>query len=96
MENISPTLTGKLQRLSAISTLMWTPQSGGTTIILSSGSGELIGKTEYVKAFLRQRHTTAEYNYDKISMVLDMIVSRCVSMREAVLDKELEEELSTD
>jgi hypothetical protein len=58
--------------------------------------GELIGKTEYVKTFLRQRDKNAEYNYDKISIILEMIISRCISMREGVLDRELEEHLTLD
>lgn len=58
--------------------------------------GELIGKTEFVRAFLRQRDKTAEYNYDKILMVLGMIISRCISMREGVRDRELEEQLTPD
>ena len=81
-----------------ISTSTAMPRSDGTTIIpkLCVYHGELIGKTEYVKAFLRQREKVKEHNYDKISMVLDTIVSRCVSMRDAVLDGELEDELSSD
>ena len=58
--------------------------------------GELIGKTEYVKAFLRQPDKAAEYNFQKISLVLEMIVSRCITVREVVLDRVLEEQRPPD
>jgi hypothetical protein len=52
--------------------------------------GELIGKDRYKRTFLDQTGKVPSYNYDKITSVLEMIRKHCVSMREAVLDKELE------
>ena len=53
--------------------------------------GELIGKDRYMRTFLNQRKRVEGYNYGKIASVLDMIITNCVRMREAVLDKELED-----
>ncbi len=48
--------------------------------------GELIGKADYMRAFLDQRTRVDGYDYRKITSVLDMIVASCVRMREAFLD----------
>ncbi len=53
--------------------------------------GELIGKDRYMRTFLDQRERDKAYDYGKIASVLDMIVTNCVLMREAVLDKELDD-----
>lgn len=52
--------------------------------------GELIGKDRYMRTFLNQREKDEGYDYGKISSVLEMIITNCVGMREAVLSKELD------
>ncbi len=54
--------------------------------------GELIGKDRYMRTFLNQLERAEGYDYGKIASVLDMIITNCVRMREAVLDKELADE----
>ena len=54
--------------------------------------GELIGKDRYMRTFLNQRERDDGYDYGKITSVLDMIITNCVRMREAGLDKELDDQ----
>jgi hypothetical protein len=63
---------------------------------LDAYQGELIGKGAYVRNFLNQMSKNADYDYGRIALVLDMIVARCVKMREAFLDRELEQEFVRD
>jgi hypothetical protein len=55
--------------------------------------GELIGKGGYMRSFLNQGKRVAGYEYGKVASVLEMIVKNCVRVREAVLDKELNDQL---
>jgi hypothetical protein len=47
--------------------------------------GTLIGKDDYKRGFLSQRHKVQAYDYSKIEAVLDLIVRTCVEMQEAAL-----------
>jgi hypothetical protein len=53
--------------------------------------GELLAKDSYKRLFLDQRKKVAGYNYGKIASVLDMITKNCIAIREAALDKELDQ-----
>ncbi len=53
--------------------------------------GELIDKTEYMRSFLDQRELLPGYAYNRIQRVLDMIVAACMTMREAQMNKKLNE-----
>ncbi len=58
--------------------------------------GELVGKDRYMRTFLDQEERIAGYDYGKIAAVLDMIIENCVRMREAVLDRELDDRLENE
>jgi len=58
--------------------------------------GELVGKDRYMRTFLDQEERVAGYDYGKIAAVLDMIIENCVRMREAVLDRELDDRLENE
>lgn len=45
--------------------------------------GELLGKREIMKTFLRQAEVTANYDFSKISAILEMIIAECIAMRES-------------
>ena len=45
--------------------------------------GELVNKTAYVRTFLDQRERVQGYDYTRIETVLNMIIAKCVKMREA-------------
>lgn len=45
-----------------------------------------------MRTFLSQRDKDEQYDYGKITSVIDMIVGNCVLMREAALSKELTDE----
>src|SRR5262249_40485905 len=63
----------------------WTSFTGKT----GTYQGELVNKTAYMRSFLDQRERTEGYDYSRINAVLDMIITNCILMREAVLDHEL-------
>ena len=46
--------------------------------------GELVGKRDVMKAFLAQSRVNAEYDFSRIAAVVDMIVSECTALREAM------------
>ena len=52
--------------------------------------GELVGKRDVMKAFLAQSRVNAEYDFSRIAAVVDMIVSECTALREAVRLADLE------
>jgi hypothetical protein len=54
--------------------------------------GELLNKTAYMRSFLDQRERVEGYDYSRIEAVLEMIITNCVQMREAVLDSTLDEQ----
>jgi hypothetical protein len=58
--------------------------------------GELVGKGEVMKEFLSLSHPIANYDFSKISAVVDMIVGECTSMREAAQLAQLELEFPDD
>ena len=45
--------------------------------------GELIGKGDVMKTFLEQSKKNADYDFSRISAVVDMIVSECTAIRES-------------
>ena len=51
--------------------------------------GELVGKEQYTREFLKQRERLSGYNYEGIEAVLDMIVATCASMKETARIAEL-------
>ncbi|HME25079.1 MAG TPA: HEPN/Toprim-associated domain-containing protein [Acetobacteraceae bacterium] len=53
--------------------------------------GELIDKTRYMREFLDQRGPAAGYDYSRIEAVLDMIITNCIRMSEAVLNETMDE-----
>lgn len=55
--------------------------------------GELIGKDDYKREFLRQRQIDSGYDYSRISAVLELIVATAISMREISRIKELNDEI---
>lgn len=46
--------------------------------------GELLHKERYARRFLRQRTQDPDYRYDRIAMVLDLLVENATAMRETV------------
>lgn len=46
--------------------------------------GELICKERYARRFLRQRTKEPDYQYDKIALVLDLLVENATAMRETL------------
>lgn len=52
--------------------------------------GELVGKGDVMRAFLAQSEVSGEYEFSKISAVLDMIVSACTDLRESARLADLE------
>jgi hypothetical protein len=57
--------------------------------------GELIGKTGFMKRFLDVQDASENYDFSKISAVLRMLVSECVSMRQQALLAELDAEIAS-
>ena len=53
--------------------------------------GELVNKTAYMRSFLDQRERVERYDYSRIKAVLDIIITNCIQMREAVLGESLDE-----
>jgi hypothetical protein len=58
--------------------------------------GEIVGKGDLAKRFYSISDANDEYDFSKISVVLDMIISECVCMREAALLKAMEAEIEAD
>jgi hypothetical protein len=58
--------------------------------------GEIVGKGELARRFYSISDATEEYDFSKISAVLDMIISECVYMRERALLKALEAEIEAE
>lgn len=55
--------------------------------------GELIDKDRYKRNFLDQREKVSDYDYAKVTSVLDMIIRNCVGIREDDLGNEFEDRL---
>jgi HEPN/Toprim N-terminal domain 1 len=55
--------------------------------------GELIDKDRYKRIFLSQRDKLSNYDYTKITSVLDMISRNCIGIREDDLSNEFEDHL---
>jgi len=53
--------------------------------------GELVHKTSYMRSFLDQRERVEGYDYSRIEAVLNMIITSCIRMREAVLVAAMDE-----
>jgi hypothetical protein len=53
--------------------------------------GELVNKTNYMRRFLDQHERVDGYDYSRLEAVLDVIITNCVQMREAVLDEALDQ-----
>jgi hypothetical protein len=58
--------------------------------------GEIVGKGDLATRFYRIADANQEYDFTKMSAVLDMIISECVCMREAALLKALEAEIEAE
>lgn len=58
--------------------------------------GELVGKTEIMKRFYTIKEPQIEYDFSRISAVLDMIIDECTSMREIARFAALEAELPVE
>ena len=58
--------------------------------------GELVGKGHFMRRFYAVSGPCEEYDFAKISLVLDMIISECISMRERSLLDALEAELEVE
>ena len=54
---------------------------------------ELIDKDRYKRTFLSQREKLADYDYSKITSVLDLIIRSCVGIREHDLGNEFDDRL---
>lgn len=52
--------------------------------------GELIAKKQYQTHFFEQSDNSTNYNFSKISSVLEMIITSCVEMQEDKLSRELD------
>lgn len=52
---------------------------------LKSYQGELVEKDKYKKEFLSQRALVDDYNYSKLSSVIDMLVEACSQIKEQLL-----------
>lgn len=52
--------------------------------------GELVGKGNVMKAFLAQSKVNEEYDFSRIAVVVDMIVSECTALRESARLADLE------
>ena len=46
--------------------------------------GELVGKSYVMRAFLAQSEVSGDYDFSRITAVVDMIVSDCTALRESV------------
>ena len=46
--------------------------------------GELVGKSDVMRAFLAQSEVSGDYDFSRITAVVDMIVSDCTVLRESV------------
>ena len=45
--------------------------------------GELIGKRDIMKTFLRQSEVSVNYDFSKVAAILETVVSECIAMRES-------------
>ena len=45
--------------------------------------GELVGKGDVMQGFLAQSAVNADYDFSRITSVVDMLVSECTAMRES-------------
>ena len=50
---------------------------------LDAYHGELVGKGDVMRSFLAQSDVSGEFDFSRISAVIDMLVSECAAMREA-------------
>jgi hypothetical protein len=73
--------------LGALPLVRWTSFNSRT----DTYQGELINKAGYTRDFLDQRERVEGYDYSRIEAVLDMIITNCVQMREAVLKETMDE-----
>jgi hypothetical protein len=58
--------------------------------------GEIVGKTDVIRRFHAVSDPKENYDFAKISVVLDMIINECVCMREAALLTALEAEIEAE
>jgi hypothetical protein len=61
--------------------------------VIEAYQGELIDKDRYKRAFLGQREKISNYDYAKITSVLDMIIRSCVGIREDDIGNEFDDRL---
>ena len=58
--------------------------------------GELIDKSKVMHSFYRQTEPNSDYDFSRISVVLDMIIAECSAMREIGLLKDLVTDFPSD
>jgi hypothetical protein len=58
--------------------------------------GEIVGKGDLARRFYNVADAKEEYDFSKISAVLNMIINECISMRETALLKALEAEIEAE
>ncbi|MGH8255318.1 MAG: hypothetical protein ACRET0_03825 [Steroidobacteraceae bacterium] len=73
--------------LGALPLVRWTSFNSRT----NTYQRELINKAGYMRDFLAHRERVDGYNYSRIEAVLDLIVTGCVQMREAVLGETMDD-----